>query len=156
MPEAVTWIPRKKPWRKPSTRRQRQCSNPLPVSVTWTQGVPEGTGPLGRRRGTPMERISPLTPLLLIHLVRNRHFPLSRLLPLTHRRTTTEALGIAGDEAKTHLRWALTPSQRSKKTSSKLSASTVGRRAILPISILKRRNKSQKTSIGLGNLHVND
>ena len=59
-------------------------------------------------------------------------------------------------EAETHLRRASMPSRRRKKTSPKVSASTAGRRAILLTGALKRRNRSQKTSISLGNLHVND
>lgn len=34
------------------------------------------------------------------------------------------------------------------------SASIEGRRAIIPIGVLKRGNKSQKTSDGLDNLHA--
>ena len=137
-------------------RRQRRCFNPSPLPATWTQSVLKGTDPLGRRRRTPVERISPPTPPLLTHLVGNRHLPLSRPSPPTRKRTTAEALGVEGDEAKTHLRRASMPSQRRRKTSPKLSASTAGRRAILPTGALKRRNRSQKTSIGLGDLHVDD
>ena len=67
---------------------------------TWTQGIPKGIGPLQRRRRTPVKRISPPTPPLLIYLVGNRHLPLSRLHPPTQRRTITEALGVEGDKAK--------------------------------------------------------
>ena len=80
-------------------QRQRRCYNPPPAPATWTQGVPGGTGPLGKRRRT--QRISPLTPLLLTHLVENSHFPLSRLPPPTQKRTTAKTLGVVGDKAKT-------------------------------------------------------
>ena len=156
MPEAVTWTSGKRPWRKPSIRRQKQCSNPLPISTTWTQGIPKRTGPLKRRKKTPMERISPSTPPLLIYLVGNKHLPLSRLPLPTQRRTTMEALGMERDKAKTHLQQTSIPSQRRKKTSPKLSASTAGKKAISPTGVLKRKNKSQKTNIGLGDFHVND
>ena len=156
MPEARTWTPGKKSWKKPSMRRQRQCSNPPPVSATWTYGIPKGTSPLRRRRKTPIKRISLPTPPLLTHLVENTHLPLSKLPPPTQRRTSAEALGIERDEAKTHLQRASMPPQRRKKTSSKLTTSTTGRKAIMPTGVLKKRNKSQKTSIHLGNLHIND
>ena len=37
-----------------------------------------------------------------------------------------------------------------------LSASTIGKKAIMPTGVLKRRNKSQKTSDGFDNLHISD
>ena len=77
--------------------------------------VSGGTGPLRRRRKTPVERKSPSTLLLLIHLVGNSHLPLSRLPPLTQRKTTAETIGVEGDEAKTLPQRALTPPQRRKK-----------------------------------------
>ena len=61
------------------------------------------------------------------------------------------------DEAKTHLQWVSTSLSRKKKEiSSMSSALTIGKRTIMPIGIFKRRNRSQKTSGGLGNLYVSD
>ena len=45
---------------------------------------------------------------------------------------------------------------KKKEDLSQVESSTVERMAILPTSVFKKRNRSQKTSIGLGNLHVND
>ena len=101
-------------------------------------------GLLGRRRRTLVERISLPTPPLLTHLVRNKHLPHSRPPSPTQRKTTAEALGVKGDEAKTHLQRTSTPPQRKEKISPNLSAFTAERRAILPTCALKRRNRSQK------------
>ena len=60
------------------------------------------------------------------------------------------------DKAKTHLQRVPTLLLKRMKTSSKLSASTIRRKAIMPINILKKKNKSQKISGCLGNLHAND
>ena len=70
-----------------------------------------------------------------------------------------EVLGIDedGDEAKTHL-WRVPMSlpRKKKEISPKSSASITGKRAIMPTGILKRRNKSQKTSDSLRNLYANN
>ena len=106
-----------------------------------------------------MEKISLLTPPLLKYLVGNSHFLLSKFPPPTPKKIkiTAEALGMEDIEAKTHLQRVSTLLQRRKKEISPQSiASTIEKRAIMPIGILRRRKNSKKTSIGLGNLHVND
>ena len=65
-------------------------------------------------------------------------------------------MGKDVDEAKTHLRWVPMSLLRKKKISTKLSASTVERKAIMLTSVLRKRSKSQKTSSGLGNFYVGD
>ena len=132
-------------------RRQRQCFNHLSIPATWIQEVIEGKHPLKRRRRTPVERISLPTPLLLIHLVGNSHLLLSKLPPPTQKSTIAEPLGVEGDKAKIHLRWASTSPQRKKrKTSPKLIVST------MPTNVFTKGNRSQKTSISLGDLYVNN
>ena len=62
-----------------------------------------------------------------------------------------------GDGAKTPLQQvsALHP-RKKKKISTMSNASTVEERAILPISVLKKGTRSQKTSDNLDNLYVNE
>ena len=61
------------------------------------------------------------------------------------------------DKAKTHLQQMLTSLPKSKKkTSLNSNTSTIEKRTIMLTNILRKRNKSQKTSKNLGNLHVSD
>ena len=146
-------------------RRQKRCFNLPPVPATWTRGVPKGTGPLKRRRRTPVERISPLTPLLLTRLVENSPLPLSKLL-LTRRkiRTTNEVLGVAEDKGNKVVtptplpRMSISFSRRKKKTETypKSNALTAIGKHITPTSVLRIRRRSQETSDGPGDLHAND
>ena len=46
--------------------------------------------------------------------------------------------------------------KKKEMTPPKLIAFTTGKSVIMPTGVLKRRNRSEKTSIGLDNLHVND
>ena len=140
--------------------RQRRCCNLSPVFATWTHGVPEGIGLPGRRRRTPVERISPPTSPLLTRLVENSPLPLSRLhLPKRTRTTSKEVLGTKGADEDRVMAMTLlqrvstpTPSRKKRKISLKFGATTVTRRDITLSSI----SKSQKTSVGLGDLHVGD
>ena len=112
-----------------------------------------------QRKRRTLEKISLSANLLLINLVENSHFSLNRLFPPTQKRTKTtmETLSVDGDKAKTHLQLVSTLLQRRKKKASPKSiASIVEKKAIMPIYVLKKGNKSQKTSDGLGNLHTND
>ena len=62
-----------------------------------------------------------------------------------------------GDEAKAHLQQVPTSLPRRKKeTFSKLSASTIGKKAIMPLGILKIGDKSQETNDDLSDLHTSD
>ena len=132
MPEAGTWTSEKRPLKKRSMQRQRRCSNLLLAPTRWTQVASKNTDPRRRKRRTP-EKISPPTPFLLTHLVRNSHLLLSRLPPLTRRRTktTNEVPAAIKDRDKvvaaTSLQQVLTPtpSKERRKTSPKSSASPI-------------------------------
>ena len=141
-------------------QRQRQCSNHLLAPVIWTQDVPKGTGPPRRRRKTPVERISPPTPPLLIRLMGNSLLLLSKLPPPTQKRTRITSKEVFSAEkadkdrvvAMTLLYWLSTPqlSRRRKKMSPKSSATTVTRRDIMLPSV----PKDQKTCVSLNDLHA--
>ena len=145
--------------------KQRRCSNPPPVPATWTQGILERTSPRKRRRRTPVERISPLTPLLLTRLVENSLFPFSKLPPIRKRiRTTNEVTGATedkGDKVVTPTplpRVSILFPRKKEKTGTcpKANALTAIGKDITPTSLLGIRGKSQKTSDNLGNLHTGD
>ena len=158
MPKAETWTPKKMSLRKTLMQKPKYCYNQLQVSAKWISGVFKRTSPPKKRRKIP-EGLSSLTPLLLTQLMGNNHLPLIRSPPPTQKKTKTEIFGVDknGDKAKTHLQQVSTSLWRRKKeTSSKSIAFIVGRRAIMPTSVLRRGNKIQKTSIGLGELYVND
>lgn len=108
-----------------------------------------------------MEKISLPTPPLLTHLVRNSHLLLNKLFPPIQKRikTTIKALDVDedGDKVKNHLqRVSMSLQRRKKETFPKSIAFTMGKRAIMRIGVLKKENKSQKTSDGLGDLHAGD
>ena len=87
----------------------------------------------------------------------NSHLLLTRL-PLPTKKRTKNTMKIFGvdnnkNEAKTHLQWVPTSLLKKKKEiSPKLNASTVRKKAIILAAILRRGNKSQKTSSSLGDL----
>ena len=143
-------------------QKQKHCYSPLPVFVTWTQGILKGTSPPERKKKTPVERISLPTPPLLTRLIKNSSFPLSRLPPPTQRRTKTTSTEVLNAEeavedrimAMIFLQWMSMPlsSRRRRETSPKSSATTVTKRNIRLPSV----PKSQKTSVSLGDLHAGD
>ena len=109
-----------------------------------------------------MEKISPPTPPLLIHLVGNS-LPLGRLPPPTRKRTrtTNEVPGTAedGDRVATPTplpRVSISFAQRKGGTCPKLNAIIAIGKDITLTSILGIRKSSQKTSDSLGNLHAGD
>ena len=114
---------------------------------------PRGNKPAKKKKKT-LDRISPPTSPLLTHLIRSSHLSLSKLLPLTRKKTlnTTKILGIGKhvSEAKIYLHRVPTSLPRKKKkTFPKLCASTIRRKIIMLTSFL-RRGKSQITSVSLG------
>ena len=144
-------------------QKQSRCYNPPPAPATWTQGILGEAGPLRERRGIPVERISPPTPPLLTYLVGNSHLPLGRLPPPTRgrTRTTNEVPGTAEDGdmlvMATPLPWvSISFPQKKGGTCPKSGAITAIRKNITPTSILGTQRSSQKTSVGLGNLHAGD
>ena len=146
-------------------RRQRRCSNPPPVPATWTRDSLEGTGPLRRRRKTPVERISLPTPFLLIRLVKNSPFLFNKLLPTWRRtRTTNEVPGAAEDKEDQVItptplpRVSILFPRRKERTETcpKLNALTAIGKDITPRSVFRIRKRGQKTGIGLDDLHVDD
>ena len=142
---------------KPLMRKSRHCYSHPQTSGRLTPSLFKYKN-WQRRRRTP-EKISPLTSSLLTRLVGHSHLLLSRLPPPTQKRTktTAETLSMDRDEVKTYLQWVSTSLQRKKKeTFPKSIASIIEKRAIMPISVLKRGNKSQKTSNNLGDLYAND
>ena len=162
MSKGETWTPGKRLWRKPLMRRQRQCSNHLPAPAIWTQDISGRTGLQRKRRGT-LERISPPTASLLIHLVENSHFPLSRLPPLTQRNTGTinEVPGIAEDGDRdvipTLLPWiSISFPKKKGETCPKSSVITTIRKDITPTSILRIQRNSKKTSDSLDNFYASN
>ena len=112
-----------------------------------------------QRRMQTLKKISPPTPPVLTCLVGNSHLLFSRFLLPTQKmtKTTTEALSVEKDKAKTHLWWVSTSLWRKKKeTFLKSIAFIIEKKAIMPTSVFRRRNKSQKTSIGLSSLHIDN
>ena len=138
-------------------QRQKQCFNHLLAPATWTQSVPGRTDPQKRKRRTS-ERISPPTPPLLIYLVENSHFLLSRLSPPTLRKTVP---GVAENNNRvvtsTFLPQKLILFPKKKGgTCPKSSAITVIEKDITLTSVFEIRKRSQKTSDSLSNLHAGD
>lgn len=93
--------------------------------------------------------------------MRNSHLLLTRLPLSTQKRTKTtiKVLNIDenGEKAKTHLQRVSTSiPKKKKKTSLTSSAFIIEKRAIILIGVLKKKNKSQKTRNGLGDLHAGD
>ena len=80
---------------------------------------------------------------------------------LTQRKTktTTEIFNVDKnrDKTKTSLQqvWTSFPKKK-KEISPKLSASTIGKKAIMPTDILQKKDKSQKTADNFGNLYAGD
>ena len=140
---------------------QKQFSNHLLAPTIWTQSILERTSPRRRRRGTS-ERISPPTPPLLTHLVKNSHLLLSRLSPPTPRRnrTTNKVPGAAEDKDRvvtpTLLSQVSISFPRRRGTSPKSSAITAIGKDITLTSIHGIRKRSPKTSDNFDNLYARD
>ena len=141
-------------------QRQKRCCNLPPVPATWTQSVLERTKK--RMRKTLIERISPSSPPLLTHLVRNSHLPLSKLsLPIRRKtKINNKVSGAVEDEDRVAIplpRVSMPASSKGKwKISPKLSVTTVIERGIIPTSAFGTQKRSQKTIISLGKLHASD
>lgn len=118
--------------------------------------VSEVTDQQRRRIRTP-RKTSPLILSLLTYLVESN--PPTRARLTRRIRTTKEVPGVAEDEdrvaAMTPLPQVLTSFLKKKKgTSSRSNVSTAGGKAITSPSV--PRNRIQKTSVVLGDLHAGD
>lgn len=79
-------------------RRQKHCYNHQQKPERSIPGIPKGIDPLRRRKKT-LERLNPLTPLLLTRLVANTYNLLSTKVRQVRRIRTREVLDaeVAGD-----------------------------------------------------------
>ena len=137
-------------------QKQKRCYSRPPARGRSMPSVSEATGQQ-RRKIRTLGRISPLTPPLLTYLVGSNNLPPTK--PIKRIRTTKEVLGAMVDEDRVEVKTPLQQvstllAKRKKRISPTSNASSAKEKAITPASVLRRR--SQKTSVGLGDLHVGD
>ena len=114
-----------------------------------------------KRRIRSPRRINAPTLPLLTYLVENSHVFSTRFSPPTHKKTKTTkkvfSIDKCRDETKIFKQQISTSlSRKKKKILLKSNTSTTGGMVIMPTNVFRKKNRSQKTSVSLGNLHAND
>lgn len=112
-----------------------------------------------KKKMKDVKKINPLTPPLLIYLVRNNNFLLTKLSkkPKTTKEVFDTIVNKDWVKAKTPIEQVLTLLSKKKKKTSLLSNTFfIKKKAITPTNIFKKKTKSQKTGMSLADFHTGD